>query len=521
MAEIRAVNVTAAINGQDIKVSNLEVSNRVGTLATVRVTGHNAEDAKATEQSTKLSLEKFAGQAGALQAYVMQQTRNSPDVQISATDGASRMLFNGFLSAPAFAVSNGSADMLYSAVHEAAQIGFYRGDVFQQSGFGLDHAATNREKVFDPMKWTPFDGSIAQQILEQLNRMTKIFEKLGPQTVTNGVAYQLALQLEEQNAVWLPYVQRFLQASVATTRIPNITHYDFQLDTAIRRDLWRTICSEGGLLSALVNIVAKEYGLQFVCQLTGTPSARLELLGYVNAQPTTLSIPAESFSFSTGGELSLPIKGVIVKAARPPNTFTDALAVEKSNQFSTAVAFYPPNAAVSPGSRLVVLDAPNWFNSGNVRIKFDPETHTAPSSLKAFRNQHPTLAALVRKTNTDAQSILTWWAKGKFAYLSLAPAQATAHIPLNFGIQVGRVYAVQVYDSTGASGALFQGYVEGVTHRISSREGGLDASTTVYFTHVQANGYTQPGDHPQLGLQSDGIGIGNLNPAGGAIGSTR
>jgi hypothetical protein len=500
-ASIRSVGVTAKINGQTIQVVDLEVLNRVGSLATIRVTGHNADDAKATQSSSKISLSKFAAQAGDLQTYILTTARLKPDFLVSASDGqGGTMDFSGYLSAPAFSIGYGSADLSYSGVHEAAILGFYHGEVFVDAGFGTDYEKSI-EEVFDPasLAWPRFTGSVTDLMLRQIEQATKTLNELGPQGINdNSVSRAINFSMQSENALVLPQVQAFLAGSRATSTIPGITGLGPDLDVALRNHLWTAITSEGGLLSVLLNVIPVEYGMQFVCALSGAPSSRLELLSYVNAQPTPITIPAENFAFTSGGEFALPIKAVVVRGAKNVDVYTTPGAADEANQFASAVASFPSDAEITPGARVVVRDAPTWFNSGNFALLLDPDTYAGPGDIRAYQARHPKLKELIANVNDDAQRLLEWWAKTQFAYLSLASAQATARIPLNLGIEAGRVYEISVLDSTGSASQLFQGYVEGVSHRISSREGGLDASTTISFTHVQAKGYVQAGDRPTL-----------------------
>jgi hypothetical protein len=168
---------------------------------------------------------------------------------------------------------------------------------------------------------------------------------------------------------------------------------------------------------------------------------------------------------------------------------------------------------------VVVLDAPAWFNNSGVPLLGDTRTNRAPGSIEAYLKKIPKNKELVANLNTETQKLLTWWAQNKFAYLSLMDSQASVRMPLNFGMEVGRVYSVRVYSSDGSSEEIFQGYLQAVTHRISCKDGGGDASTNASFSHVQAKGYVRAGARPSvIGLTPDGIGIGNLNPAGGALG---
>jgi hypothetical protein len=505
-APVRSINVYATVNGKKIEVSELEISNRVGALATARITGHNAEDAKATQQSAEISLSKFANQAGTLQNYVLTAKRLDPDFLVSVVDGQGGSLnFKGSLSAPAFSVGYGSANMSYSGVHEAAILGFYHGEAFTQAGFGLDFMGESardayRTLAYDPGNWPPFTGSVAEQMLTQLTSAKRTLAAIGSRSPNdNDTSRAIAFAMHETNNVVWSKVQAFLQGSVETTRIPGVTGFGEDLDLAIRNHLWASLTSEGGLLGVLLNVIPVEYGMQFVCSLTGqSPAARLELLSYVNAEPTPLTIAAENFSFVSGGELALPIRAVVVRGAKNVDEMTAPQGADSPNQFATAVACYPSTATISPGSRVVVRDAPAWFNSGNVALISDPTTYKGPGDIAAYRAQHPRLSKLIANLNNDAQRLLTWWAKTQFSYLSLVSSQASAKLPLTAGIQVGRVYTIRVYDSSGSASQLFTGYVESVSHHIGVQEGGLDASTSISFSHVQASGYTQVGDRPKL-----------------------
>jgi hypothetical protein len=519
-AAVRTLSVTATIAGREVKVSDLEVSNRVGEVATIRVTGAVPKDATATQSSADVPLGEFAAQAGELQKTVMTTARLDPDFLVKASDGQGAALdFKGYLSAPGFSVGYGSVDKTYAGVHVAALLGFYRGEVFNNTGFGLAFDGTSK-RYYDPQTWTPFDGSVANQLRAQLEKATKLLKTIGAKNFNANDAYRtIGFAMQAVNDKVYGSVISFLKASAESSKIPGFDKFPDRLDFAIRNQLWREVTAEGGLLNVLTSTIPAEFGLQFVCRLSSSPAARLELLSYTNAKPIPVTIPAENLSFVSGGQFALPVKAVVVRAARQVDAWTTSLSVKTSHQFPTAAAVYPGEGSISPGSRVVVLDAPAWFNNSGVPLLGDTRTNRAPGSIEAYLKKIPKNKELVANLNTETQKLLTWWAQNKFAYLSLMDSQASVRMPLNFGMEVGRVYSVRVYSSDGSSEEIFQGYLQAVTHRISCKDGGGDASTNASFSHVQAKGYVRAGARPSvIGLTPDGIGIGNLNPAGGALG---
>jgi hypothetical protein len=54
-----------------------------------------------------------------------------------------------------------------------------------------------------------------------------------------------------------------------------------------------------------------------------------------------------------------------------------------------------------------------------------------------------------------------------------------------------------VEEEGGGGSALFQGYVESVTHRVATHPAPA-ALTQIDFSHVQASGYSQTGERPTL-----------------------
>jgi hypothetical protein len=503
MANVRTPTVTASVRGAKLEVSSLVISNPVNGLANAQFSGHASEDATATSSSAELPAQEMAGRAGALQKYILTTTRTTPDVAISVNDGNGGVInFSGLLAAPSFSTGADSVNMSFSAVHAAAVLDFFEGSIFNTTGTGalsLEQSASyffpHDERLVKLRTTSPMQllAAILQTYVEQLNN--------GPIFLGDATRIEILKSTIARNTAMMELVQKFLMGSVATTQIAELgdagaSHHLYKM----RDYLHQVLSREGGLLSNLINTLREDLGLQFVCQLDGsTPGARFELISYVNARPTTVTVSAQEFQFTAGGAFNLPLSGVIVTAPAQYGVFLTGMDKDSvSHQaWRPTMVSYPPATSLRPGARVWEMAPPPWFDSSMVSAV--PEKPHASPSIKRWNDAWATTAQTVEKAHGGDLKLLQWWARTKYAYLSLLSSQASLSGPLRAGLQAGRTYLVQISDGAGGTGQLFKGYAANVTHRVST-QGALNASTTVDFSHVQALGYTQAGDSPRTTL---------------------
>lgn len=489
--------VQARIRGAEIAVSRLSITNTVNSLAQVQISGHALADAKATQKSAELPAEKIAAKAGALQDYILNTARIEPDMQVSLDDGRSgRLLFSGFLASPSFGTGSGSVAMTFTGVHAAAALNFFDGSTYDLLGRGANFSAEQRTylNANDPeIRAVQADNAVVI-----LAKMLEVYQKsllaYGPGAVRgDDTRVEMITASGARNQTMLPLVQRFLAESARFCRIPGLSiRGSDPAALRIREHLSALLQQEGGFLGMVLNNLLADFGLQFVCRLDGTsPGARLELISYVNGRASELTLPTEQFSFTAGGSLDLPIKGVVVKGFAAPGAMTQSV-VNSQAQLPESLASYPPAASLAPGGRVILRAAPRWYDT---MLLPAAATYSSAPSIKKFGQQWLSTAKTVKKQMTEGRKLLDWWAKTQFAYLSLLSSRASISGPLNAGIQAGHVYTVKVQGADGKSAALFQGYANTVTHQLST-EGNLTASTSVEFTHVQASGFKQGGLSP-------------------------
>lgn len=511
MPDLITPSVSATVRGEKIEVSEVVLTNSVNSLATVQIAGHSAAEAKATQQSAQIPAADMAAKAGELQNYVLTTSRITPDMAVTISDGiGGSATFSGFLSGPAFALSSSSVSMIYNGVHAATILDFFDGSVYDLLGRGENNIKTSVSYMNCNAK--ELVKLSTDNIATILSKMITVYEaalKLPGGVVIYGDAARQAVTkaVTARNAAVLPYVQRFLQASAATTRIPGVTVSGSDpLGEGIRQHLSLLLQQQGGFRSVVVNTMLADFGLQFVCYLNGEmPGARLELISYANGVPDTLTVKADNFQFTAGGSLELPIKGVFVTGVSQAGALTKSIFQDLSRGLMESLAYYPADMAVTPGARVAMIPAPAW--APTYRIP-SADTQYPSGAIRAFTQRWPNAVQLIRRSSSQTRTMLEWWARLKFTYLSLAGSRAAVSGPLNTAVQAGRTYTLKVEDGTGAV-QLFQGYVESVTHRVAANP--PSASTSIEFSHVQASGYEQTGERPSAF---------GFNAAGGALGFT-
>jgi hypothetical protein len=490
--------VTALIRGQRLEVSEVVINNTVNSLATVQVSGHSTADAKATSESAEIPAGRLAADAGELQRYILTTARLAPDMQVELNDGVyGKVTFSGYVASPAFSTQSDSVQMTYAGVHAASVLDFYTANVFELVGRGPNNTG---EGWLDPQQSALKNlrsNSVAEVLGTMLTVYTKNLEE-GKAGSVYGDATRRAMitAMLSRNKVVASYVYRFLVDSVATTKIPNVTfHGSDSAGIYIRSHLSHLICQPGGFRSVVVNSMLEEYGMQFVCYLNGQqPGARLENITYANAIPSVLSVKSENFMFTAGGSAELPIKGVVIRGIAHKEALTGSQSQSGTAGIPEALAIYPGNAKFTPGARFVELEPPSWYS---MRMMVSRDTQHVAGTIANFRGKYPRAQQLLKENNSVTVKLLNWWARMKFAYHSLLSSRATLNGPLDSRIQAGRTYAIRVAADGGGASQLFTGYAVSVTHRVST-QGALAASTSVEFSHVQAQGYTQAGERPGL-----------------------
>ena len=111
-----------------------------------------------------------------------------------------------------------------------------------------------------------------------------------------------------------------------------------------------------------------------------------------------------------------------------------------------------------------------------------------PPVLKEYPEYTRKLNKKLTQRELPMQKLATTYTKEAYGNYALGSSYAAITTPLNLRATIGKRYQV-----TSNGTPLFEGFLAKVTHSISSSPAHPQAYSDLYFTHIEAEGFTLPG----------------------------
>ena len=490
-AEVRQPSATCSIASFDTTPGDVAIAIAVGGPTQAIVTAQDAADNVHGEYAIDV-LDNGIVQHLAQMQTAMFKPRTAEDSFVNLYDGKAghMLLFNGYLSNPAYNSMPGSVGDVFTVAHPLMVLSGYRPYIYASPL--LERGAAIYQDFDSPCMSERFI-----QVLKSMRDRWIPFSKAGATTMVSEQTLALYAVIHQQNEMIFPMLEKIFMSeeSKAGTTWKNLDAFvaDTKRNANISLFMEATILQQTG--NFLENIASFESAFQTVLvpnvatslsELAEPPGhfcSWADAVGYTSEQHT---LEVTEIQFSGGNRGYLPVCNVMVYGQ-----VSDQF--RKGNQYGipcTTPAIWP--TVDYAGGRSLITYGPPWvgpISTTTGEVTEQPVFQAdAGRDLAIAAKRIVAAHALVAKISDKVvHPVLQEWAKNLYEFSSLQSAVGNIMIPMDTSIKPG--YRYNVCNKTDK---LFSGFLVSASHRLTSYGGRGKATTNLTFTHVKTEGFELP-----------------------------
>lgn len=394
-------------------------------------------------------------------------------------DGLDEMVFSGFLFSPGYSISFGRLGHTKRVTHGLAKLDNLNTAIYrpppgepgaEAAAYKLDGAVIDGGD--SPTEWMKV---VLEYMIEN-----KDFDSSGDEN-DEALRENIHTNNEEALKIWYEILDN------SEVEIPGISEFGPDVAGAIQAIYMGTSSS---FLGAIANFSA-QFQMLLIPDMEGSSGKFISYADVVTGEAEDKKAEVSSLYIAAGSQSFLPVTQVVMKGI-PLSFFRGETATTGPSGLPTVVAGYP--VSNSAGGKIEIITSPSWMpldawtdDSG------DSASESGDSlDLSAYKASVELQGAEGEKITIDSGKIATEYCRNHYLNSALMQSTANVSIPLDVTWEIGKRYKVAQFGNNDEGIPLFTGFLAGITHSLSSSPGSINASTSLMFTHVEANGFTLP-----------------------------
>lgn len=488
MAEVEIVKAwaTATVCGTKIRVMSARMTQSVGNVATVTLTGIPEDFGDTAETGVnKLSSTSLSEYVGKLQKKIYVEARLDADCEVNFFTDATSRTFNGLLTNIGQTTSAGQVAFTYSISHAVAVLAAFNGTIY-----------TN-------INYPAFLGAESGDLADALSGMTTLRQTL--EFLLNGIKKKgwslLQPSLLYESDSKRAYVER--QHKINSDLVDRILSQMFWQEDVVPFEgfnliggdpririfdiVWSALTGAESGLDMVFNqgFLTQAFGLTAKC-IVDTSQIELFKLSAVQGAGSGLTLKTENLDFNGGAENAIPIRRVNIVIREYPAQGE----VEEEAPPARDVVFSYPNDTVAAPTTLL-LPVPRWVSvlAQQSRQRFDPGK--PDPTIRSPRTDEEIMQAITIGLQAKRESLSTLdkavldWCKTMYLFHSLRSATSSLRTKFDPDADAGKCVSIS---AAGAS-SLFTAWIDSVVTEISINGRNGSATTTYGLTHIRAKGF--------------------------------
>jgi hypothetical protein len=476
-------SASAIIDGTKVSPDTVTISLSLNTFPNAQVRFH---DAGATDRVSSAVPEDMSSKVARDQTAMFKGKRSST---VRINDGTGNSLeLKGYIANTQYDLTVGGIGQVTSIIHECAIL-----DTLDT------HIYTTKPTPFRNYPDLPTGGEkygtwLSKVLVAMIRAWYQNYRNVYMPGRDKAVEQEIHLSNQEGSTAWLKVCTQSTASNAGIGKIMGgIGAGQLKIDLCTKiNELY--LNSYGSFFNTI-----QQFCAQF--QMIFVPSVSDDIkIGYFISLSEVTQVKDEKevnirqMVLAAGSEEILPVHAVVISGA-PKNIYKNGLTQgqQGAGMFAPAPALLQFPAEPATGGRLQRMGCPAWLSLTALPIR-NTAAAGAPKLSEYARKRSGINAKQNELLDNDVREILTEYASNHYIDMTLSGSTVQLTTPLDVSWKIGQAYAIRTMATDSeASKLLFEGFLYGVEHTVSSNQQSPEAGTRLFFTHVQAGDFVLPG----------------------------